>query len=534
MKAHYHLDFKFLLLARNERVWESHREFEHKHEGDLFRSSIQSLFDPEFLCSKLDDLNQIQRLTMRSHTVAYIIQISSFLVSLILTSRISRVFCDDALYADVVGKTVPQILKLRNFDSEEHSVESGKFKLQVFRILNPKISKPNKTPVLFVHGFNSDGRTYIINSADAKPQDYSDLNAGQMSLKELRSKFGSDPTSKSLALLLSNFGHDVWVLNRRPVSIAAPKSSSDDFDLVKRSKAANSLNDLHKLVAEKLETRLKPISNSRKWDFSFDEQALKDLPRVIDYILENTGHDKLSLVGHSAGSATILMMLSELPEYAAKTSNTALFAPALNLGNDPMKCHVLMVSARTEPIFRAYTGPIDERIFGTIQTAFQSGLCQMGILENKTCDNFDMGGESNGQNLNLAVPLNSIHSSHEQAQLFQSVLSHRMHKFDFHDQRKNFAAYGNSQAPMYDTNIISADKLSVWQGNTDAFVSTADSQILLENIKVPVEYHLLDKPGLYFNHAAFIIHKDVAKLLNLPVLQFLESKNLRTKRIFRN
>jgi pimeloyl-ACP methyl ester carboxylesterase len=44
----------------------------------------------------------------------------------------------------------------------------------------------------------------------------------------------------------------------------------------------------------------------------------KDLPKVIDYILQTTGSDQIFYAGHSQGTTMFYVLCSELPEYNTK------------------------------------------------------------------------------------------------------------------------------------------------------------------------------------------------------------------------
>lgn len=89
------------------------------------------------------------------------------------------------------------------------------------------------------------------------------------------------------------------------------------------------------------------------WDFSFTEMGVRDLPGknnnslylgfillleyyikfefyppvVIDSILEQTGMEKVALVGHSQGATIFLVLLSLLPEYNEKIKLVSMMAP---------------------------------------------------------------------------------------------------------------------------------------------------------------------------------------------------------------
>lgn len=59
---------------------------------------------------------------------------------------------------------------------------------------------------------------------------------------------------------------------------------------------------------------------------SWHEIATRDLPAMIDYILNNTKQDKLFYLGHSQGTTTFFVMSTEMPEYQNKVK--AMFAMA--------------------------------------------------------------------------------------------------------------------------------------------------------------------------------------------------------------
>lgn len=57
------------------------------------------------------------------------------------------------------------------------------------------------------------------------------------------------------------------------------------------------------------------------WQFSWHEVGVYDLAAMVDYILKKTKLDKLIYVGHSQGATSILVLLSERPEYNEKFSS---------------------------------------------------------------------------------------------------------------------------------------------------------------------------------------------------------------------
>lgn len=61
---------------------------------------------------------------------------------------------------------------------------------------------------------------------------------------------------------------------------------------------------------------------------SYHESALYDVPAVIDYILEETGNEKLHFVSHSVGSKTFMSALTLRPEYNDKVAVGIMMGPA--------------------------------------------------------------------------------------------------------------------------------------------------------------------------------------------------------------
>lgn len=101
------------------------------------------------------------------------------------------------------------------------------------------------------------------------------------------------------------------------------------------------------------------------------------------------------------------------------------------------------------------------------------------------------------------------------------MIKGKMHEMDFGSDYRNNQVYGVKQRSVYNTKQINRSKLSIWQGNTDKLVTRADSEELIRNLGVPVDYHYIDGPGIMFDHSAFLTHKNVSSLLNIPALRYL-------------
>ncbi|XP_073821600.1 lipase 3-like [Musca autumnalis] len=107
---------------------------------------------------------------------------------------------------------------------------------------------------------------------------------------------------KALGYILSDAGYDVWMGNAR----------------------GNTYSKKHKVW---------PTYWQVFWDFTWHEIGIYDVPNMIDYILTNTGQQKLQYVGHSQGTTVFFVMTSEKPAYNNKIKSAHLLGPAAYMGN---------------------------------------------------------------------------------------------------------------------------------------------------------------------------------------------------------
>lgn len=220
------------------------------------------------------------------------------------------------------GQPTNILIELAGYQLEVHEVptQDGYF-VQLIKVINPLIDSSivkKKRPAYFVHGWLITPAEFVLFGSNGKPSNWSHLDPNQMSEEELIKFIGKDEASKALPFLMSNFGHECWLIARRPTE----ESTSIVKKHHSRSRGFKSPQDeeINLISDDEIDVKTDNDLESRNfWDFSFDEQAKYDLPMTIDYILEKSGHSRLILVGHSAGGLLILATLIAHPEYSEKS-----------------------------------------------------------------------------------------------------------------------------------------------------------------------------------------------------------------------
>lgn len=128
--------------------------------------------------------------------------------------------------------------------------------------------QPCRGVVLLVHGFMQSSEAFVVRK----------------------------DTSNSLPLVLAAAGYDVWLGNNRGNKYSCKHATR------------------------------KPIHEDF-WDFSLDEMIRYDMPNMIEYVLEQSGAENLTLVGFSQGTAQAFACMSSNLQLAKKVNLFIALAP---------------------------------------------------------------------------------------------------------------------------------------------------------------------------------------------------------------
>ena len=110
-------------------------------------------------------------------------------------------------------------------------------------------------------------------------------------------------SERANAFILARAGYDVWLGNNR-----GNRFSTGHLTLTTKDK--------------------------EYWDFYQEDMGLKDLPTLIDFILETTGYENISYVGHSEGTTQMFLGASLDPDYFTRRINLFVaMAPVASTAN---------------------------------------------------------------------------------------------------------------------------------------------------------------------------------------------------------
>jgi lysosomal acid lipase/cholesteryl ester hydrolase len=175
-----------------------------------------------------------------------------------------------------VNMTVPQIIEYHGYPSEVHTIQtSDGYIIEVHRIPHGinSVKSQSRTPILLMHDIFQSSGEWIM-----------------------------DLPHNSLGYILADEGFDVWLGNVR----------------------GNTYGKKHANISP---------NDNKFWKFGWEEMAEKDLPAMIDYIIEATGEKKVHYLGHSLGATIMYGLLASQPEYNDKLRSFVSFSPALQFNH---------------------------------------------------------------------------------------------------------------------------------------------------------------------------------------------------------
>jgi pimeloyl-ACP methyl ester carboxylesterase len=361
-------------------------------------------------------------------------------------------------------RNVTQLIKARGYPEEEHRVitQDG-FILSIQRITGPRHScgtpNANKPVVLLQHGLLDSSAAWVI----------------------------LDPPEQSLGFILADMGYDVWLSNVR----------------------GNVYSTAH--------VALQP-SQPEFWAWSWDEMAKYDIPAFIGYILNVTGKQQLTYIGHSQGTIVGFAAFED-QKIASKVDLFIALAPVAWVYHSSSTLLNSLAAFDVSSLF-ILLGFHD---FAPTTKFMQNLLPLACKLLPSLCD--DLLGmlcgwdTTNINNTRLPVLVSHMPSGTSVQNIIhwsQLERHDKFQKFDFGDFNENVRRYGTGFPPEYDLSLVRLP-VAIFFGDRDDLSDPTDVKRLLNALHHVVHVH--EEPT--YSHVDFTWGKNAHYKVYPVVLKLL-------------
>uniref|UniRef100_T1JVP5 Lipase n=1 Tax=Tetranychus urticae TaxID=32264 RepID=T1JVP5_TETUR len=359
-----------------------------------------------------------------------------------------------------------QLIESRGFQYERYYVTTKDgYILQNFRIINRYAREARKTlkPVLLLHPLFTSCAAWLFNSPAA------------------------------LGFLLANLGYDVWIINVRGTSYSTNHTHLDPED-------------------------------PEFWDYSFYEIGIYDVTATVEHIKNETGFEKIIVIGFSQGTFQMITQMSLMPWFQDNYDIVILVTPGGFLGDFgafasvPNKPIQEMLSLSNGPF------PSDSAfVFGSLAV-----LCAQQ-LTNPICINFfeEAFGfnrkQLNASRTNVYASLIDRTSKKNLLHIFQSVERDHLSFFD-NGEVKNYALYGSAEPPEFPFYNINPNKLIFMSGLNDQVIDQRNVQKFRNSLCDRVETdHIIQDP--YWNHGDYALALEAYEYFGSVVVDLIRERD---------
>ncbi|XP_063388930.1 lysosomal acid lipase/cholesteryl ester hydrolase-like [Cydia fagiglandana] len=299
----------------------------------------------------------------------------------------------------------------------------------------------------------------------------------------------------SLGIALADKGYDVWLLNNRGTKFSRRHSELD------------------------------PDKDKKFWDFSFDKMGYYDLAATIDFVLNQTGEEKILAIGHSQGASQFFALTSLRPEYNEKVKLFLALAPGVYFFNMPT---LFKVIAGAGPLLLQLleTLGIEElcKDRGALLTLIQT-ICTKGIISYEVCVKGVIfpffGYNPEGFELSFLRTL----FGHAPSGFSRKCLKHfdqlylrkKFSQFDY-GVLENLSKYGSLNPPDYDLSKVTAN-VALMAGKNDTLILVNNLKLLQENLPNVVHLEVIAET----NHIDFVLSGEAVKYIFPSIFSLLQN-----------
>ena len=319
--------------------------------------------------------------------------------------------------------------------------------------------------------------------------------------------FMNNNRTNSLAYMMFDEGFDIWIINNR----------------------GNVYSRKHKTLT---------TDSNEFWSFTMHEQAKYDLTSSIRFVLDNSNYDKITLVGHSMGSADITVLLTMYEEFGfdlSSINSVILTAPAIISEHMSAlffeKIHDMKDGEAEKMLFRVfgYGSFADHNVFGLpmAEMSYKRPELAYKIIEWSCGEDATRAYDENDiyYYLNYYPSGTSVYTLAHYLQLIKRG-GFQAYDYSFSNESLNLEHYGSQTPPNYDFDKIPSNiPILIMPGETDTMAALEDCEelydILNKKQRDDVEMYVVEG----YNHVDFMWGRNVGELVYPKIQEFLEKYN---------
>lgn len=293
--------------------------------------------------------------------------------------------------------------------------------------------------------------------------------------------------NSSLAIALSRKNYDVWAINLR----------------------GNRYSRRH--------VRMDPDLDKQYWDYSVHEFGYYDLPATIDFILNKTKQEKLSIIGFSEGTTSMYVLGATRPEYNDKVKILISMAPICYMHNARIYMSLLMDIA---PVLNAgfiALGAEEFVGYNSLSKSFIDSVCMQKNTGYQACiinGLFLLTGEDAREIEPDFLPVILGHfpagTSRKNMEHFLQIRSRKTFANYDHGLEGNMMRYNRPTPPEYDLSKVTM-KIALLVAKNDRISTIDDVELLRKQLPNVVAYKVMKNHA--FNHVDYIWGKSSHKTL---------------------
>ncbi|XP_029159665.1 gastric triacylglycerol lipase-like isoform X1 [Nylanderia fulva] len=266
-------------------------------------------------------------------------------------------------------------------------------------------------------------------------------------------------------------------------------------------------------------------SESKFWDYNFNELAVYDLPAIITFISNMTSQPIHSYVGISMGTTIFYVMATERPDIAKMVQMMISFGPAAFLDHMTSPIRYLTFLCKMDWIMRFVFHKFLLIDFVRVSLKY---LCSHN-LGKEICAHtiFMMWGYDWEQLDYILLPDIISHfpaggSAYILMQYAQAIESGKFRQYDY-GHAKNLLIYNSMEPPDYNLSKITVP-IALFYGPGDTLVDIVDLKRLFCALSNVMDVYAV--PWSNFNHVDFIWAKDAPKLVYERIFRIMKKEKM--------